>query len=134
MFNFLSISLTTAISSSEHLQHFPYTLTNYLLLTLSGEIRLFFKMSHLISNVSRCIIILNASVHGLDGPRTEFRWGKVFFYRPDRPWGPAIPLYGGYQVSYGVKWVGHGLEHPPPSSTEVKEIVELFPQSPCGSS
>ena len=26
----------------------------------------------------------------------------------------------------GVKWLGHGVNHPPPSSTKVKESVELY--------
>jgi hypothetical protein len=125
-FNFLSSSLTTAVSSSGHLHHIPYTLSNNFLPKLSVEIRLFLKKSHLISNVNRCIIILNASGYGLAGPVTEFRWGKIFRYRPDGPWGPAIPLYNGYQVSYGVKRAGHGIYHPSLFSTEVKEIVTLF--------
>jgi len=31
-----------------------------------------------------------------------------------------------------VKWLGHGVDHPLPSSTEVKERVELYLSSPCG--
>jgi len=31
-----------------------------------------------------------------------------------------------------VKWPGHGVDHPPPSSTEVKERVELYLYSPSG--
>jgi len=30
--------------------------------------------------------------------------------------------------------IGHGLDHPPPPSAEVKEGVELFFYSPCGPS
>jgi len=26
----------------------------------------------------------------------------------------------------GIKWPGHGVDHPPPSSAEVKERVELY--------
>jgi len=41
---------------------------------------------------------------------------------------------GAYPASYtmgtgsfpGVKWPGHGVDHPPPSSAEVKERVELY--------
>jgi hypothetical protein len=33
-----------------------------------------------------------------------------------------------------VKWPGRGVDHPPPSSAEVKERVELYLYSPSGSS
>jgi hypothetical protein len=37
----------------------------------------------------------------------------------------------GYQVSFpGVKWPGRVIDHPPPSSAEVKERVELYLHSP----
>jgi hypothetical protein len=40
-------------------------------------------------------------------------------------------LYNGQWVSFpGVKWRGRGDDHPPPSSTEVKERLELEPYSP----
>jgi len=32
----------------------------------------------------------------------------------------------------GVKWPGRGVDHPPPSSAEVKERVELYLYSPLG--
>jgi len=32
----------------------------------------------------------------------------------------------------GVKWPGRGVDHPPPSSAEVKERVELYLYSPTG--
>jgi len=39
--------------------------------------------------------------------------------------GPLSPLYNGYWVSFqGVKWPGHGIDHPLPSSTKVKETVK----------
>ena len=34
------------------------------------------------------------------------------------------PLYS-MGTGSGVKWPGRGIDHPPPSSGEVKEIVEL---------
>jgi len=34
----------------------------------------------------------------------------------------------------GVKQLGHGVDHPPPSRAEVKERVELYLYSPSGSS
>jgi hypothetical protein len=38
-----------------------------------------------------------------------------------------------YNLS-GVKRPGRGVDHPPPSSTEVKERVELYLYSPSGPS
>jgi len=52
--------------------------------------------------------------------------GEVFRTGADRPWGPPSLLCNGYRVFFpGVKRPGRGVEHPPPSSAEVKERVEL---------
>ena len=57
--------------------------------------------------------------------------GKIFRTRPDRPWGPPSLIYNGYRVSFpGVKRPGRGVDHPHPSSPEVKERVELYLYSP----
>jgi hypothetical protein len=58
--------------------------------------------------------------------------GKNIRTHPDRSWGPPSPLYNGYQVFPGDKAAGHGVDHPPPSSADVKEIVELYHYSPLG--
>jgi hypothetical protein len=53
--------------------------------------------------------------------------GEIFRTCPDRPWGPPSLLYNGYRVSFpGVKRPGRGVDHPPSSSAEVKERVELY--------
>ena len=58
--------------------------------------------------------------------------GEIFRMRPDRPWGPPSVLYNGYRVSFpGVKRPERGVDHPPASSAEVKERVELFLYSTC---
>jgi hypothetical protein len=58
------------------------------------------------------------------------RWGLDFphlsrpalaYTQPAIKWAP------------GVKWPGRGVEHPPTSSAEVKERVELYLYSPSGS-
>ena len=61
--------------------------------------------------------------------------GEIFRTRPDRPWGPPSLIYNGYPVPFqGVKRPGRGVDHPPPSSAEVKERVELYLYSPSGPS
>ena len=54
---------------------------------------------------------------------------------------PVQTLPGAHPASYtmgtgsflGVDWPGRGFDHPPPSSAEVKERVELYLYSPSGS-
>jgi len=53
----------------------------------------------------------------------------------DRPWGP--PRHSctmGTGSIPGLKRPGRGVDHPPPSSAEVKERVELYLYSPSGPS
>jgi hypothetical protein len=51
------------------------------------------------------------------------------------PGGTPSLLYNGYRVSFtGVKRPGRGVGHPPLSSAEVKERVELYLYSPSGPS
>ena len=60
---------------------------------------------------------------------------EIFRTRPDRPWGPPSLLYNGYRVFFsGVKRPGRGVNHPSPSSADVKERVELYLYSPAGPS
>jgi len=61
--------------------------------------------------------------------------GEIFRTRPDRPWGPPSLLYNGYRLCFpGVQRPGHGIDHPSPSSADVKERVELYLYSPSGPS
>ena len=61
--------------------------------------------------------------------------GEIFHTRTDLLWGPTNLLYSGYRVSFpGVKRPGRGVDHPPPSSAEVKERVQLYLYSPSGPS
>jgi hypothetical protein len=67
-----------------------------------------------------------ATRYGLDGPGIESRWGRDFPH-PSRPaLGPTQPP---------IKWVpGHGANHPPVFSAEVREKVELYLYSPSAPS
>ena len=76
-----------------------------------------------------------ATRYGLDGPGIESRWGSRFS-------APLQPGPGVHPASYtmgtgsfpGVKRPGRGVEHPPPSTAEVKETVEQYLYSPSGPS
>ena len=52
--------------------------------------------------------------------------GEIFRNCPDQPWGPPSLLCNGHRVSFPMlQQPGRGVDHPPPSSTKVKERVEL---------
>jgi hypothetical protein len=51
--------------------------------------------------------------YGLDDPGIEFRWGRNFSHTADCTMGTG--------VLPGVKRPGRGADHPPPSSSEVKQ-------------
>jgi hypothetical protein len=46
--------------------------------------------------------------------------------RSGRPWGPLSLPYNGTVSFPGVKRSGSAVDHPPPSSSEVKERVDLY--------
>jgi hypothetical protein len=60
---------------------------------------------------------------------------EIFRTRRDLPLGPPCFLYNGYQLSFlGVKRPVRIVNHPLPSSAEVKESVELYLYIPSGPS
>jgi len=60
---------------------------------------------------------------------------KIFCIHPDQAWGPHSLPYNKHQVFFPqIQHPGHGINHPPPSSTEVKERVQLHLYSPSRSS
>ena len=67
----------------------------------------------------------------LDDEGIEFRWGRGFPH-PSRPaLGPTQPPVQWYPFTFpGVNWPGRGVNHPPTSTAEVKEGVELYLYSP----
>jgi hypothetical protein len=69
-----------------------------------------------------------ATRYGLDGLGIESRWGAARLSAPVYTGPGAHPAY--YTMSTrsftGVKRPGRGVNHPTPSSAEVKEWVELY--------
>ena len=58
--------------------------------------------------------------------RIESLWGRDFREPSRAALGAAQPLCSWYWLPFpGVKRPGRGVEHPPPSSAEVKERVEF---------
>jgi hypothetical protein len=84
------------------------------------------------NNVDRHGTVDIATRYGLDGPGIEFRLGRAFPHlsretlehtQPPGLWLPGL-------FFEEVKWPGPSVEHPPSSSVEVKERVDMY--SPCG--
>ena len=74
-----------------------------------------------------------AACYRLDGLRIESRWGARFFASIQTDLGahPASHTMGTGSFQ-GAKRPGRGVDHPLPSSTEVKERVGLYFYSPSG--
>jgi hypothetical protein len=73
------------------------------------------------------------TLYGLDCPGIKSRWDEIFRVVQTSPEYPPSLLYNGYRVYFpGVKRPGRGVNHPPPSSAEVKERVELYLYSTLG--
>jgi hypothetical protein len=76
---------------------------------------------------------ISSPVHEVKRPSQALCWGsnssggEIFRTDPDLPLGPTNFQYDGYQVPFsGVNRPGRGVYHPPPSSAEVEERVELY--------
>jgi len=77
--------------------------------------------------VGRDSSVDKATAYGLDGPGIESRWGRDFPHLSR----PLSLLYNGYRVFPGVKVrPGRDADPSPPSSTAVKNRVELYLYSP----
>ena len=75
-----------------------------------------------------------ATRYGLDGPGWNPGGGEIFRTRPDRPWSHPASYTMGIGFFPGVNRPGRGVDHPHPSSGEVKGRVELYICVPSGSS
>jgi hypothetical protein len=76
-----------------------------------------------------------ATRYGLDGPGIESWWGRDFPHPSRLALGSTQPPIQWVPGLFpGVERPGHGVDHPPPSSAEVKETVELHLYSPSGPS
>ena len=74
-----------------------------------------------------------ATRYGLDGPRSNPGGVRFSAVQTDPGTHPACCTMGTGSFP-GVKLSGRGVDHPPPSSAEVKERVELYIYSPSGPS
>jgi hypothetical protein len=63
-----------------------------------------------------------ATLYKLNVPGIEPRCRWDLPSRPDRPWSPSSLPHNGYRVFTGGKAAGGGVDHPTPTSAEVKEI------------
>jgi hypothetical protein len=73
---------------------------------------------------------LTYNTYRLRAGRSEDRipvGGESFRTRQNGPWDPPWLLYSAHWVSFsGVKRPVCGVKHPPPSSAEVKERIDLY--------
>jgi hypothetical protein len=79
---------------------------------------------------SRDSSVCIATCYGLDGPRIESRWRRDFLHLSRQALGPTQPRIWWLPSFPGVQRLGRGVDHPPPSSAEVRERVELYLYSP----
>jgi len=62
----------------------------------------------------------------VDSPGIEFRGGGIFSPVQNGPWGQTASSNVGAGSLPAVKRPERDVDHPPPSSAEVKETVELY--------
>jgi hypothetical protein len=77
-----------------------------------------------------------ATRYGVDGPGIESKWGRAIFSAPVQTDPGTHPTSNTMVTgpSSGVKRPGRGVDHPPPSSAEGKDGVELYFYSTSGPS
>ena len=70
-----------------------------------------------------------ATLYGLDRPGIESRWGRDFSH-PSRPALGSHPASCTMGTGFFPGAKGRVVDHPPTSTAEVKERVELYLYSP----
>jgi hypothetical protein len=75
-----------------------------------------------------------ATCYGLDGPGIESRCGEISAPVQTGPGAHPDSCTMGTRSFPGVKRPGRDVDHPPQSSAEIKERVELYFYSPSGPS
>jgi hypothetical protein len=85
--------------------------------------------------IGRYNTVGKATRHGLDSPGIESRLGQELSLSSRPALRSTQPPIQWVTASFpGVKRPGRGVDHPLPSSIEVKERIELYPYSPSGPS
>jgi len=80
-----------------------------------------------ITTVARDSSVSIATRYGLDGPRIASWWERDFPHQSGlAPEAHPASYTMGIGSFPGVKRPGQGVNHPPPSSAQVKERVELY--------
>jgi hypothetical protein len=117
-------------------QKIPISLSSYWLLRLSKTNHGHFHWkipSVLIKTCGLGSSVSIATGYGLDDPGIESPWGRDFLHtsrRALRPTQPPVQWVPG--LSWGVKWPGHGADHPPLPSTEVENEYNYTSIPPLG--
>jgi hypothetical protein len=61
-----------------------------------------------------------ATCYGLDGRGIEFQWGQDFL-NPSGPGAHPTSYTVGTGSFLGVKWPGHGVDHPPHLASRLRK-------------
>jgi hypothetical protein len=92
--------------------------------TVASSLTRFELLWLLIADLDSSVIIVTAC--RLDGLGVESRWGRHFPHPSRLALGPIWPPVWWVPGLCWVKQLGRGIDHPPPSSSEVKERTELY--------
>jgi len=125
-------SRTLLLPTTVHTLQYVVTIIRVCFILLWGTYYLYLYVD---ATMGRDSSVGIATRYGLDGPGIESRWGT-------RLSAPVQTDPGAHPASYtmgtgsllGVKRPKRGVDHPPASSAEVKENVELYLYSPFGPS
>jgi len=90
--------------------------------------------SYFVVIVGRNSSVGTATRYGLDGRRSNPDWGPDIPHPSRLALGPTQPPIQWVPGLSRIKRPGPGVDHPPPSSAEVKERVDLYLYFPFGPS